>query len=107
MGLPWIAAVGSLAASRGCHGPLELVVVLLQIMKLYAISRRSVETAASRTATAGSSGVGATIWKLCVVPVFEHCVWLEADDATIVVATGESPAENHALMIVGNFAFNV
>lgn len=35
----------------GCHGPLELVVVLLQIMKLYAISRRSVETV-SRTAKA-------------------------------------------------------
>ena len=40
---------------------------------------------------------------------FEYCVSLEADldDATIVFATGESPAENHALMIVGNFAFNV
>ena len=38
------------------------------IMKLYAISRRSVETA-SRTAKAGSSGVGATIWILCVVPI--------------------------------------
>lgn len=29
----------------------------------------------------------------CVVPVFGHFVSLEADDATIVFATGESPAE--------------
>lgn len=116
LGLPWIAAVGSLAASRGCHGPLELVVVLLQIMKLYAIYRRSVETAsrtALRTAKAGSSGVGA----LALVRRSGNYAssqflsiasgWSQTMQPSWLPLANLLPRFNHALTIEGNFAFNV